>query len=212
MSPKIEQFEKYSDAYDSWFEDNPDFYEAELETVRQMLPENATEGVEIGVGSGKFADPLGIRVGVEPSDKMASKAIDRGIDVCRGVAEALPFSGSRFDFVLMVTTICFVDDVLKSFKEAFRVLKPSGFIIVGFVDKQSKLGKEYARKKNESKFYGNAEFFSVQEVVNYLETAGFRTVKIRQTLIPGELPGVIQNGFGSGAFVVIKGRKIKKIP
>ena len=212
MSPKIEQFEKYSDAYDRWFEENPDFYEAELETIRQMLPENFAEGAEVGVGSGKFAEPLGITVGVEPSDTMAAKAISRGIDVYRGVAEVLPFADNRFDFVLMVTTICFVDDILKSFMEAFRVLKPSGFLIVGFVDKQSTLGKEYVRKKNQSKFYGNAEFFSAEEVVKYLETAGFRNLKIKQVLIPGELPEVIQDGFGSGAFVVIKGQKVTKTP
>lgn len=210
MSPRTEQFEKYSDAYDRWFEDNPDLYEAELEVIRQMLPGNMAKGVEVGVGSGKFAGPLGITVGVEPSDKMAAKAIRRGIEVYSGVAEALPFADGRFHFVLMVTTICFVDDVHKSFNEAFRVLRPDGFIIVGFVDKQSELGKEYARKKEESRFYTDAEFFSTQEVLCYLKKAGFEVVEIRQTLISGELPGKLQNGFGAGAFVVIKGKKSKE--
>ena len=90
----------------------------------------------MGVGAEKFAAPLGIKIGVEPSEKMALKARMQGIHVFPAVAEALPFASGRFDFIPMVTTICFVDDVLKSFREAFRALKPGGCFIVGFVDKK----------------------------------------------------------------------------
>lgn len=205
--PKTEPFEKHSDAYDEWFKKNIDLYKAELEAIRQLIPSPGAEGMEVGVGSGKFAAPLGIKIGVEPSEKMAIKARMQGINVYPGVAEELPFSDGRFDFVLMVTTICFVDDVIESFREAFRVLKPSGCILVGFVDKESELGRHYADKREKSKFYKDAVFFSTQEVLKYLEDVGFRIVKIRQTLIPGELPETILDDFGRGAFVVIKGAK-----
>ena len=161
--------------------------------------------MEVGVGSGKFAVPLGIKVGVEPSEKMASIARLQGIDVHSGVAENLPFSDGRFDFVMMVTTICFVDDIVKSFKEAFRVLKNNGFIIVGFVDKESELGKQISENKENSKFYKDATFFSVPEVLSYLNVSGFVISNVLQTLIPGEIPNTIVEGFGRGSFVVIKG-------
>jgi len=205
--PKIEPFEKHSDAYDEWFNKNYDLYEAELEAIRQLIPPPGAEGMEVGVGSGKFAAPLGIKIGVEPSEKMAIKARMKGINVYSGVAEELPFSDGRFDFILMVTTICFVDDVIKSFRESFRVLKPGGWIIVGFVDKESELGRQYANKREKSVFYKEATFFSTQEVLKYLKEAGFGILKIRQTLIPGELPETILDGFGKGAFIVIKGVK-----
>jgi len=205
--PKIEPFEKNSDAYDDWFEDNHDIYEAELEAVRQLIPPPGAEGVEVGVGTGKFAAPLGIEIGVEPSEKMAVKARRQGVNVYPGIAEDLPFPDGRFDFVLMVTTICFVDNIIKSFREALRVLKLGGFIIIGFVDKESKLGRQYAEKREESKFYKVATFFSAQEVLKHLEEAGFQTEKIKQTLIPGGLPENILDGFGKGAFVVIRGVK-----
>ena len=205
--PKIEPFEKHSDAYDEWFKKNIDLYEAELEAIRQLIPPPGAKGVEVGVGSGKFAAPLGIKIGVEPSEKMAIKARMQGINVYPGVAEELPFSDGRFDFVLMVTTICFVDDIIKSFREAFRVLNPRGCIIVGFVDKESELGRQYADKRAKSKFYKDATFFSTQEVLRDLHEAGFEIEKIRQTLIAGELPETILDDFGKGAFVVIKGVK-----
>ena len=204
---KTEAFVKYSDAYDEWFEKNSDLYEAELEAIRQLIPPSEIKGVEIGVGSGKFAIPLGIEIGVEPSEKMAIKARKQGIKVYPGIAEDLPFPDGRFDFVLMVTTICFVDDVIKSFREAFRVLKSGGCIIIGFVDKESDLGIHYAKIREESKFYKEATFFSAQEVLKYLEEAGFRHMRIKQTLIPGVSLKIILDGFGKGAFVAIRGLK-----
>lgn len=206
--PKTEAFEKYSNEYDKWFDDHIDLYAAELEALRQLIPAGV-EGMEVGVGSGKFAVPLGIKIGVEPSEKMAGKARLQGIDVHPGVAEALPFSGCRFDFVLMVTTICFVDDIVKSLREVLRVLKPGGSIIVGFVDRESELGRQYSQKRESSRFYKDATFFSAPEVLRYLIESGFVITDVMQTLIPKELPKTILKGFGKGAFVVIKGMKIK---
>jgi len=205
--PRTEPFEKQSDRYDAWFEKNRDVYHAEIEAIRQMIPFPEAWGVEVGVGSGKFAGPLGIKIGVEPAESMAAKAEKLGIHVFRDVAEELPFSDAEFDFVLMVTTICFVEDILQSFREAFRVLKPRGCIIVGFVDKESELGKQYLDRRDTSVFYKEAIFFSSREVSDYLIHAGFGDLTFRQTLIPGEPQGMIRDGSGNGAFVVIRGVK-----
>jgi SAM-dependent methyltransferase len=205
--PKIDAFENYSDAYDDWFDKNSDAYAAELKAVRELLPASPARGMEVGVGSGKFAVPLGIRIGVEPSSQMAAKAKALGIEVHPGVAEALPFSVEQFDFVLMVTTICFVDDIVKSFQEALRVIAPGGAILVGFVDVESELGKNYLQNRHKSKFYQQATFFSTQQVLDYLQTAGFGPTEVRQTLIPGADKHAVRDGFGEGAFVVIKAFK-----
>ena len=207
--PRIGPFEEYSDEYDEWFERNTDLYEAELGAIRQLLPPPGASGMEVGVGSGKFAEPLGIKIGVEPSARMAMRAREKGIEVCSGVAEELPFPDSSFDFVLVVTTICFVDDVMKSLREVLRVLRADGFIIVGFVDKASHLGRRYSERREQSKFYKDATFHSATEVLEYLGMAGFEITAIRQTLVPEKPPGTILEGFGIGAFVVIKGRKNK---
>ena len=202
---KIESFERHSDAYDDWFDRHCDLYEAELTAVRRMLPSAEADCLEVGVGSGKFAGPLGIRIGVDPSPSMALKAREVGVDVLLGVAEDLPIADARFDWVLMVTTICFVDDVDRSLREVSRVLRPHGCIVVGFVDRESSLGRSYEAKRERSRFYKDATFFSVQEVVSHLARARFRTASMVQALIPGTSPGVIAEGTGEGAFVVIKG-------
>ncbi|HOJ51670.1 MAG TPA: methyltransferase domain-containing protein [Syntrophales bacterium] len=209
--PKIEPFEKYSDEYDEWFRNNADLYESELETIRQLMPPSGAEGIEVGVGSGKFAAPLGIKIGVEPSKKMAIKARQLGIEVYHGIAEDLPFSDNRFDYVLMVTTICFVDDITRALKEAFRVLKPGGIIILGFVDRESELGRRYMEKREHSKFYKDATFFSTREVLKLLEGTGFKLEQVKQTIISGMPPKTILNGFGKGSFVAIKAIKQLKL-
>ncbi|WP_054034401.1 class I SAM-dependent methyltransferase [Desulfatitalea tepidiphila] len=209
--PRTAPFEKHADHYDQWFEDNSDIYLAELEAVRQLMPSHAANGLEVGVGSGKFAAPLGIQTGVEPAEEMAARAEKLGIRVYRNVAEALPFTDAAFDFVLMVTTICFVDDIQLSFREAFRVIQPGGCILVGFVDRESELGRRYMDRRDESLFYKDATFFSSQEVHDYLIQAGFEDLTARQTLIPGEPKETIEDGFGKGAFVVLRGLKSKSL-
>ena len=204
--PKIEPFELFSNAYDDWFIKNKNIYELELEAVRQLMPSDAY-GLEVGVGSGKFAAPLGIKTGVEPSKAMAEKARALGIKVFNGVAEELPFEDNIFDFVLFVTTICFVDDIKKTFSEAYRVLKKEGSIIVGFVDKESEMGNKYLVKKNKSKFYNIATFYSTDEIIKLLTIMGFNRFEFKQTIFPGNENQLIYDGFGKGSFVVIKGVK-----
>ncbi|WP_456426329.1 class I SAM-dependent methyltransferase [Desulfurobacterium sp.] len=204
---KTESFDRFYREYENWFERNHDIYEAELELIRSLLPQG--KGIEIGVGTGRFAAPLGIKIGIEPSDAMAEVARQRGIDVLKGVAESLPVPNESYDFVLMVTTVCFVDDVLKSFKEAFRILKKGGVFIVGFVDKNSPLGKRYQEKKDKSRFYKEATFYSTEEIVNFLKKAGFSEISVKQTLIEkdGKMLPVIKDGSGEGGFVAVRAVK-----
>ncbi len=205
--PKTEPFDTHPGAYDAWFERHPDRYAAELAAVRRLLPAEPAAGLEVGAGTGRFAAPLGIETGVEPSAAMAAAAARRGVAVVSGVAEDLPFPGASFDLVLMVTTICFVDDVDAALREALRVLRPGGHIIVGFVDRVSELGRRYERKRATSRFYGAAVFFSAPEVGGHLEQAGFEITDTVQTLVGGDDPGAVLPGSGTGAFVAIKAVK-----
>lgn len=86
-------------------------------------------------------------------------AKNRNIKVAKGIAEKLPFKTGVFNVVLLVVTICFLEDPEMALKEVKRVLKPKGRIIVGFVDKDSFLGKIYLAKKEKSIFYRSQVLF-----------------------------------------------------
>lgn len=158
---------------------------------------------------GRFAAALGLRVGVEPSPAMAAVARQRGIEVIPAVAESLPFAAARFDFALMVVTLCFVDDVPRSLQEAYRVLKPGGAFLVGFIDRPSRLGRRYQSRQADSVFYREAHFYSVAEVVAGMEQVGFKDLSAVQTLFEdkgfGDAAEPVRPGFGQGAFVVLRG-------
>lgn len=178
---RTEPFDTHSTEYEEWFDKHRFVYLSELEAVRAQLP---TEGrsVEIGVGTGRFAAPLGIDIGVEPSASMRRIAQQRGVQTVNGVAEKLPFAEAQFDYALMVTTICFVDDVKAALAEAYRILRNRGRFVVGIVDKRSPLGALYERTRGESAFYREATFYSVEEVIALLYEAGFRNLHFAQTI------------------------------
>jgi ubiquinone/menaquinone biosynthesis C-methylase UbiE len=208
--PKIEPFERYANEYEDWFERNIFAYESELRAIKEQLPESKN-GIEIGVGSGRFAAPLGIKVGVEPSSKMREIAQKRGVEVIDGVAEAIPFGDSQFDFILMVTTLCFLDDIEAGLKETHRVLRRGGSLIVGFIDANSPIGRLYQQQKNENVFYREATLYSVEEVVAYLKKAGFKDFNFKQTLFRTltDIRDIepVKEGYGEGSFVVVKATK-----
>jgi len=208
---RIEPFEKHPLQYEQWFDKHKFAYESELQAIRKLLPQGGN-GLEIGVGSGRFAVPLGIKLGIEPSSKMMQIALRRGIEVIGGVAESLPFRNLQFDFALMVTTICFLDNVEVAFNEAYRILKPDGCLIIGFIDKDSPVGQLYQQHKYESVFYKIATFYSVDEVVSCLKKAKFNGFDFSQTIFHNlaEMEGIelVREGYGEGSFVVVRAVKM----
>lgn len=208
--PKTEPFENNALRYEKWFDEHKYVYESELRAVKELLP-GFGEGFEIGVGSGRFAEPSGIQFGIDPSKKMRDIARSRGILAVNGVAERLPLGDASFDFALMVTTICFVDDAKAALTEAYRVLKPGGQLIIGLIDKNSLVGQTYLKHQHENVFYRVAEFFSVNQLIDLLKETRFTDFLITQTIFRPlneicELEPV-KEGYGEGSFVAIRGLK-----
>ena len=207
---KTKPFDTQVDRYEGWFEKNNLAYESQVEAVRSVLPMG--KGVEIGVGTGRFAEPLGIKLGVDPSESMREVARKRGVDVVPGVAEDLPFPDESLDFILMVTVICFFDSVPEAFKEAHRVLKSGGSLVVAFIDRDTQIGNKYDANKHDSAFYQEASFYSASEVKSLLEEADFTSTRFIQTIFkdPREMTELepVQEGSGEGVFAVVKADKI----
>ncbi len=209
-SKNIHVFEELADAYDAWFERHRQAYASELMALQEFIPPGG-QGLEIGVGSGRFAAALGVTLGVEPARAMALKARERGLTVLQGYAEALPFKDQAFDFVLLVTVLCFLPDVPGALGEAARVLKQRGRLIIGLLDPDSPLGRSYELAKAKSRFYRQAVFHPVSQVLNWLGRLGLVNLEIRQTIFqdPERLtaPEAVTAGHGAGVFVVVAGEK-----
>lgn len=204
---RYDPFRDHAHRYDRWFEKNRKLYDLEVETLRPLVP-GGGRGLEVGVGTGRFAVRLGVETGVEPSAALAALARKAGIRVVEGVGEALPFPDGVFDFVLFTTTVCFLDDMGKAFREAFRVLGDGGYAVIGLLDGKGLLARRYAMKASSSPFYANARFRSVEEVISALSEAGFQvnTSEVRQVALRNA-GGLIKSGWGDGDFVAFRGRK-----
>ncbi len=201
----------YVEKYDAWFDKNKFAYLSELEVLKKLVPLNG-KGLEIGVGTGRFAKPLNISVGIDPLWGMLEAAVKRKVKAFYGRGEEIPFEEEEFDYALMVTTLCFVKNPDKVIKEARRVIKSNGEIIIGIIDRSSFMGKHYMNK-SKSVFYKNARFYSAEEVIELLKNNNFVNIKTYQTLfqLPGKIKKIdkIEKGYGKGGFVVISGNKCK---
>jgi SAM-dependent methyltransferase len=204
--PGVAPFETHHERYEAWFAKHRAAYLSELLAVRAFVPWEG-RGLEIGVGSGRFAAPLGVQVGLDPSPAMLAHAAARGIETVKGVAEDLPFADASFDHVLIVTTICFVDSPVRMLAEAHRVLKPAGRLVIGFIDRESTLGRDYLAHQAESDFYREATFYSADEVELLIRDAGFSISAWGQTLAHplAETREIepLRVGRGQCAFVVV---------
>ena len=205
--PRTAPFKTYHQRYDDWFVHHATAYQSELLAVRALLPWDGL-GLSIGVGTGRFAAPLGIPIGIDPAQEVLQYAVQREISTVRAIAESLPFSDCCFDYALSVTTICFVDNAHTMLSEARRVLKPGGQLVIGFIDRESELGQDYLAHQDENVFYREATFYSATEVETLLHDSGFTDPCWVQTLsTPLEQIHEIEplrSGHGHGAFVVVK--------
>ena len=202
----IDIFAQNVQRYDQWFERHYHVFLAELATIEKIMPKHHN-GIEIGVGTGRFAAPLGIKFGIDPVPEMLEKAASRGIQVQEGVAENIPYPDASFDYVLMTTTVCFLNDIPKAFSEVARILQDKGNFTIAFIDKDSPVGKKYRRRKNHP-FYSQAHFFSPEGIYQHLAGAGFEVKSTYQTLLPDtNCEFDCCEGYGRGSFVVITSQK-----
>jgi len=208
-------FDSLAESYDAWFEeDGKRIFAIEVRAFQEVLTLLPKPWLEVGVGSGRFAQALGIETGIDPSAKLLKMAKNRGLTVFRAGGEEQFFNKENFGTVFLIVTLCFVDSPIAVLREAHRILKPEGNIVLGLVLRESSWGKSYQIKKLEGhRFYKHATFYSYQEVKRLLMDSGFNIEKVVSTLFqkPGEVKEMEppKKGFSIDAgFTVIVAGKI----
>ena len=209
-------FDNRAGEYDAWYdtEAGKAIFAMELECIKPFLQRYSRPYLEVGVGSGRFAQALEIEYGVEPAPALAHMAKARGIKVTEATGEELPFPDEMFGGLLMAFTLCFLDNPQKALQEAGRVIQPEGGLVLGLILRDSPWAEFYAGKSKEGHpIYSKARFLSQEEVENLLQMCGFKVLDYRSTLFqpPGQstyqqespVPGYFQ----SAGFVAIRSRR-----
>ncbi len=182
----VRVFEELYERYDKWYEEHPILAANELEAVRAVL---ATIGsrrdpcLEVGVGSGWFASRVGCIGGVDPSLRMLAIARRRGLEAVAGRGEALPIASSTIRVLLLIVTLCFVDDPGVVVKESARALQPGGSLVSCIVPRNSSWGLYYMRMAREGHpFYSVAKFYTVEEIDELARQSGLEVASRAATL------------------------------
>ncbi|MEK7777306.1 MAG: class I SAM-dependent methyltransferase [Chloroflexota bacterium] len=184
-------FNEYAGRYDAWYESPKGkvLLAIELACLRPLLASFPRPYLEVGVGTGRFAEALGIELGLDPSRQALEKAYRRSVQCVVGVGEALPFQDHCFGGVLVAFTLCFVRDPLQVVREIRRVLMPRGGIVLGMLLRGTPWADLYARQgKQGHPLYKRAHFYSKEEVESLLRKSGFRVTGYRATLF--QRPGL----------------------
>jgi SAM-dependent methyltransferase len=175
----------YADRYDAWYNSPKGraLLATEVACLRPLVELFPRPYLEVGVGTGRLAEALGIEWGIDPSTRALEKARRRGVNAVLGTGEHLPLEDARFGGVLVAFTLCFVRNPYKVMAEVRRVLVPNGGLVLGLLLKGTPWADFYARRGAEGHpLYSTAHFYSRERVETLLKQNGFRTTAYRSTL------------------------------
>ncbi|GAB6065373.1 class I SAM-dependent methyltransferase [Aquifex pyrophilus] len=177
-------FDAYYKRYDEWYEKpfGKSAYELEVACLKRLIKERGTF-LEVGVGTGRFAQRLGIDFGIDTSFNMLKVAKERGIKVALARGEEIPFRSEVFDGVFIVVTLCFVENPERVIEESHRVLKRDGNLYLGLVLSESSWARFYREKaKMGHPLYKHARFYSFFEIKELTKEL-FSFEEMRSTVI-----------------------------
>lgn len=151
--------------------------------------------LEVGCGPGPVTRVLARwsgaaeAVGVDPSPVFIAKARERSAGIANvsyhvGDGRSLTFSDCAFDVVVFHTTLCHIPDPAKALAEAFRVLRPAGWLAVFDGDYASTtvaIGKDDPLQTCAEAWVGSFvhDRWLMRRLPRLARTAGFQIVRLR---------------------------------
>lgn len=144
--------------------------------------------LDVGCGEGRFCRMLRDRgadtVGIDPTPPLLGTARERDPDgsYLLGKAEQLPFEDASFDILVFYLTLIDIPDFRTAIKEAGRVLKPGGRMVIGnLAPHASTSAQGWVRDANGKKLYYPIDRYS-DEFAQVVEWAGIRVVNYHRPL------------------------------
>lgn len=178
-------FDREAGRYDAWFASprGQALFASEVLCLKRLSAGLPRPWLEVGVGTGRFAEALGIEVGVDPAREALRYAVSRGVKVMAAWGEALPFRDREFGAVFVIVTLCFAGDPAGLLREARRVVAEGGGVVLGIVPAESPWGRSYGKQAAAGHlFYSQARFFALAELKRLARAAGLRPERAASTL------------------------------
>ena len=135
--------------YEAWYHTARGAWIGDLEfrlLMRLLRPGPSATLLDVGSGTGYFSRRFagaGLRVtGLDPHRRMTDYARRAGATVAyvEGNARDLPFPERSFDYVVAVTSLCFVDDPRRALAEMWHVARRA--VVLGLLNRNSRLFRQ----------------------------------------------------------------------
>lgn len=159
-------FDQVAATYDQWYETPFGRFIDQLEKdllFRMATPKPGETALDLGCGTGiqtHALAQLGLHVtGIDISPEMLARARARqipGAVLVEGDASSLPFADASFDLVISVTAMEFMPDPARVAREAMRVLRPGGRLVLGVLAE----GTAWAELYRAVPLFAAARFFT----------------------------------------------------
>ncbi len=173
----------YVHRYDSWFIRNEITAMNELRLIRELIDRDIKICLDVGCGTGWFTSRLNLNcVGVDPSFNMLKITKSRNIETIQAISEKLPIRKNSIDLILIIVTLCFVDDVEKAIQEVCKVLRNEGKLIICIIPKNSPWGMYYEKRRETSPFYKIANFLTGDEVIELCHKHSLKLQEVKCTI------------------------------
>lgn len=184
--------DNYDSYYQTEFGGKVDAIEKEI--ISELLKEIPKEKMlELGCGTGHWTEVFidqGFKVtGIDISEAMLSIARGKNLDAELRMAnsESLPFVGESFDSIASITMLEFIENQEKAIHEMFRVLKPGGYLIMGFLNADSQIG---INKDNDETFK-NANLLKISDIESKFKQ--FNIVQLKEGVYLNQDFAVLDN-------------------